>query len=88
MTKDNIIEGIGWLSTIAFAFCTIWQAGLSIIEGNSDGLTKTLLIVWMIGEITGTLYGIGLREWPLIISYGVNVILVGIITYYKFKPRR
>ena len=83
-----IADLFGWISTLAFSICTIPQAYKSFKEGHSDGLSTSLLVLWTTGEVTGTVYGILLNEWPLIISYGLNVLFVCVLTWYKFFPRK
>ena len=83
-----MVELFGWISTAAFAICAVPQAYKAYRDGHSDGLAAGLLWLWMIGEITGMCYGVGLKELPLILNYSANAILVGFVLRYKIYPRR
>lgn len=78
----------GWIYSLAFALSAIPQALKSIKEKNSDGVADGTLLLWIVGEIAGTVYGISLIQWPIIFNCALNTIFVGIICYYKLFPKR
>jgi uncharacterized protein with PQ loop repeat len=83
-----MIEYIGWIGSILLAFCGLPQAIESYKTKNSDGLTWGFLIMWGVGEIFTIIYIIPKWHWPLIFNYTANIIFIGIILYYKIKPKR
>jgi uncharacterized protein with PQ loop repeat len=85
-----MIETIGWLGSILFAFCAAPQCIMSIRQGHSNGVSSLLLIMWGTGEILSIAYvllkhGIDL---PLLFNYLMNIIFVSVIMFYKFLPRK
>jgi uncharacterized protein with PQ loop repeat len=82
------METIGWIGSILLAFCGLPQAIESFKTKNSDGLTWSFLIMWGVGEIFTVIYIIPKWHWPLIFNYTANIMFVGIILYYKIKPKR
>lgn len=82
------METIGWIGSILLAFCGLPQAIESFKTKNSDGLTWSFLIMWGMGEIFTVIYIIPKWHWPLIFNYTANIMFVGIILYYKIKPKR
>ena len=82
------MEYIGWIGSILLAFCGLPQAIESYRTKNSDGLTWSFLLMWGVGEIMTIIYIIPKWHWPLIFNYTANIIFIGIILYYKIKPKR
>ena len=82
------METIGWIGSILLAFCGLPQAIESFKTKNSDGLTWSFLIMWGVGEIFTIIYILPKWHWPLIFNYTANIIFIGIILYYKVKPKR
>lgn len=81
-------QTFGWIYSLAFALSAIPQALKSIKEKNSDGVADGTLLLWIIGEVAGTIYGVSLVQWPIIFNCALNTIFVGIICYYKLFPKR
>ena len=82
------METIGWIGSILLAFCGLPQAIESWRTKNSDGLTWSFLLMWGVGEIFTIIYILPKWHWPLIFNYTANIIFIGIILYYKIKPKR
>lgn len=82
------METIGWIGSILLAFCGLPQAIESWRTKNSDGLTWSFLLMWGMGEVFTIIYILPKWHWPLIFNYTANLIFIGIILYYKIKPRR
>jgi len=82
------MEYVGWVGSILLAVCAFPQALKSIIDKNSDGLSSWFLLMWGLGEILVFVYILPDRQYPLIANYGMNLILVAIITWYKVFPKR
>ena len=82
------MSAIGWLGSLCFALCAIPQAYKSYEEGNSNGVSWGLLILWLLGEILTLIYVIPKKDLPLIVNYLSNLFFLVIIIKYKIKPRR
>jgi len=84
-----MVELVGWIATICFAFSALPQAIDAIKKGNAQGLNNLTLALWMIGEILILIYA--LNKYPtdyiLLVNYIGNIILLSIITKYKLFPR-
>ena len=78
---------VGWIGGLMLAICALPQAYTSWKQGHSDGLTWTLLWLWGGGEFVTLVYVIPKQDWPLILNYGINVIAMSVIMWYKWKPR-
>lgn len=84
----STLEVIGWIGSLAFAFCALPQAYHSWKTGKSDGVTWGLIIGWWIGEWCSLIYVLPTFQWPLIANYVGNIIFCGVITYYKIWERK
>lgn len=80
-------QTFGWIYSLAFALSAIPQALKSIKEKNSRGVADGTLLLWIIGEVAGTAYGISLVQWPIIFNCVLNTIFVSIILWYKIFPK-
>lgn len=80
-----MIEYIGWLSGMLFAFCGVPQAYKSWREKSSEGLSWAFLLMWGFGEIFLLIYSISKGLPPVIFNAGFSTIIVAIIVRYKFK---
>jgi len=80
-------QTFGWVYSLAFALSSIPQALKSIKDKNSKGVADGTLLLWIVGEIAGTAYGISLVQWPIIFNCALNTIFVGIILWYKIFPK-
>jgi uncharacterized protein with PQ loop repeat len=78
----------GWIYSLAFALSAIPQAKKSLKDKHSDGIAGGTLLLWIIGEIAGTIYGVSLVQWPIILNCALNTIWVSIIVYYRLFPKR
>lgn len=78
----------GWMYSLAFALSALPQCIKSRRDGHANGVAEGTVILWIIGEMAGLSYGIGIKEWPIIFNCGLNTIFVGIITKYKYFPKK
>ena len=81
------LSALGWISSICFSLCAAPQAYLSWKQGHSDGVAKSFLILWGMGEITGILYIIPFGNWPILTNYIVNSMFLLVIMWYRYFPR-
>ena len=85
-----MIELLGWIGGVLFALCGGPQAYKSYTEGHSKGMSSGTLTLWLSGEIITLAYVMlkhGL-DGPLVFNYGMNLVFLSIIIYYKIKPRK
>lgn len=78
---------IGWLGSILLSICGLPQAIQCVKQKHADGVNWCFLGFWGSGEVF-TLWYILSKEsldFPLILNYGLNIIFISIIVYYKFK---
>ena len=84
-----MIETIGNVGALLLAYCALPQAIVSLVNGNSHGLSHGFLWTWYLGEILMLFYVVTtVSNLPLILNYGSNTFLLSIIIYYKYFPRR
>jgi uncharacterized protein with PQ loop repeat len=84
------INTIGYLGAILLAFCALPQAIMSIINGHSRGLSFMFLWMWYLGEmfmLQHVMATIGITG-PLFWNYFINFILLTIIVWYRYFPRK
>lgn len=81
------VQAVGWIYSIAFALSALPESIASVKKGKTDIADGTIAF-WIIGEIAGLAYGIGLMQLPLIFNCGVNALFVGIILWYRLFPRK
>ena len=82
-----MIELIGWVGAFFLSICGAPQAYKSHKEGHSDGMSWGLLFLWGIGEVFLAIYVAFNWNWPLMINYLSNIVVVSIMLYYKVNPR-
>jgi len=84
-----MIDLLGYIGGFLFAFCGLPQAWKSYKDGNSDGISMSMILMWLSGEILMQIYVFlqhGL-DLPLLINYWINTFFVAIILYYKLYKR-
>jgi len=84
------MELIGYTGAFLLAICAVPQAMSSIFRGNSDGLSRSFIWSWFIGEILMLYFVVETMGYygPLYYNYLVNTLLLAIIVYYSHFPRR
>lgn len=73
----------GWFSSICFAICGIPQALLCIKTKSSKGISWFFIILWILGEIFGSIYAIGIDSPSLLFNYIISFVCACIIIWYK-----
>ena len=84
---DIIMQTIGWIGHLMFAFSGVPQAWLSYKQGHSRGISKGLITMWFGGEGIAIIYGF-YSQVPvqLMTNYIVNFLcLLVIIRYYIWE---
>jgi len=84
-----MIEILGWLGMICFAFCGLPQL-LHVIKTKSvKGLSFLFLMLWLLGEIFTLVYAVlKAPRMPLLANYLWNISIVVLLIYYYIKYRR
>lgn len=85
---NNLYELVGYSGSICLAVCSLPQALLSIRQGHSEGISLGFLFLWTIGEILTLTYIIPKADFPLLLNYTTNILLLLIIWKYRFFPRK
>ena len=84
------MEIIGYTGAILLAICAFPQFIMSIMQGNSNGLSYLFLLSWFFGDLLLLTYvydTVG-ASGPLFYNYAANAIFLTVILYYRFCPRR
>lgn len=85
----DLTEIIGYIGSLCFAICGLPQAIKSWKDGNSEGLTVSFLVLWLLGEVFTIWYVLDTnKEIPLLMNYSFNILLLLIIGKYKIWPRK
>lgn len=83
----ELLEWLGWTSSILLAVCAIPQAIRSLRQGNSDGIDWYFLLLWFSGEVLGLFYVLTLGSLPLVINYVANLVCTLVILRFKLYPK-
>ena len=77
---------VGIIGSILLALCGLPQAITSIRQKHSEGISSLFLSMWGIGELLVLAYILGTSvDLILVANYVVNIVLVGIIAFYKIR---
>lgn len=79
------MEIIGWIGGMLLATCAFPQVIKVSREGHADGMSDLNVWLWCIGEIFMLVYVLFVQfSLPLLLNYGLNLIFVLVIMYYKY----
>lgn len=84
----SMFQILGWIGSLCLAGCGIPQAWVSYKDKHSDGISWAFLLLWAFGEVFAIIYVYDKLDMPLLVNYGVNLLIVGIMLYYKIYPKR
>lgn len=82
-----IFEICGWLGCIFLACCAAPET-FSAIKNKHSGITWGLLILWFFGEVFMLIYSVSLGNWPLLLNYGANILLLLPVLWYKTYSKK
>jgi uncharacterized protein with PQ loop repeat/ribosomal protein S20 len=82
----SAFEIMGWLGSILLAICGIPQAIQSYKEKHSHGISWGFILLWTFGEIFALAYVYDKLDLPLVLNYATNILILGVILYYKINP--
>lgn len=85
-----MIETVGWLAGLLFAFCGLPQTIQCYKQGHSRGVNGLFIWMWLIGEILMQVYVFAKHglDLPLLVNYWINTIFVLVIVKYKYWERK
>ena len=85
---ETIFTFNAYIGSILLAICAAPLAWRAYKDGHSKGVDEVFLWTWFTGEVLLFTYALHLKDLPLIFNYGLNLIFICIVVYYKVKPRR
>jgi uncharacterized protein with PQ loop repeat len=85
---EDIFTFNAYLGSILLAICAAPLAYRAYHDGHSKGVDGLFLLIWTLGEIFTLSYVLYTWDLPLILNYGLNLVFIGVVVYYKLKPRR
>ena len=82
---SNVGEYIGWLGAISLAICSVPQVIQCVKTKTAVGVSWGFLLLWLFGEVFTLIYLFtnDLATYQLIFNYGLNLIGICSILYYK-----
>ncbi len=85
-----MIEVIGWIAGLLFAFCGLPQAIQCYKQGHAKGVSSTFILMWLTGEILMQVYVLEKHgfDMPLLVNYWINTIFALVIVRYKYWERK
>ena len=83
----SIFEILGWLGSICLAICGIPQAWQSFKDKHSHGISWGFVLLWAFGEIFALAYVYDKLDLPLLLNYATNILILGVILYFKINPK-
>jgi len=81
-----MLNAMGIVGAMLLALCGAPQAYMSFKNKHSDGVSGSFATMWFFGEVFMLVYVIQSLDWILISNYVFNILLVGVIIYYKAFP--
>ena len=84
-----MIELLGLIGAVAFALSGVPQAIKSWREGHSRGVAHGTVLLWLLGEAAMLAYAVGKYRSDFILmgNYAANFLVVGVIAWFKYRPR-
>jgi uncharacterized protein with PQ loop repeat len=84
-----MLEVIGWLGSMLFAFCALPQTLLVYKQKHANGLSGNFLLMWIFGEILCFVYVYHQPtiQVPLLANYIINFGMLMVICWYKIFPK-
>ena len=77
---------IGLVGSLLLALSGIPEM-IRTIRDKQCHLGWGLLLMWFFGEVLCVVYGLQLREIPLLINYLFNVVIISVMLFYKIKTQ-
>lgn len=78
---------MGWIGSVCLALCGVPQAIQSYKDKHSHGISWGMLLLWAFGEIFALTYVFNKLDMPMVMNYGINIFVIAVMLYYKFRPQ-
>ncbi len=75
---------VGLIGSLLLTFSAVPEV-IRTLKDRKCHLGWGFLLMWFFGEVFCTIYGFDLQEIPLIINYTFNLIVSGLMVYYKLS---
>ena len=84
-----MLELLGWIGSMLFAFCTLPQLIMVVKQKHAKGLSWGFLNMWFWGEVLCFFYVFCQPAWqiPLLANYVLNFVMLLVIIWYKFTSK-
>ena len=76
-------NALGYISSALLALCGL-PLLIDIIQTGQYNQSKLFLILWWLGELTGCLYVLYIKDKRLLLNYGWNLLVTTAIMLYVF----
>lgn len=83
-----MIQLIGYIGSLAYALCGLPQAYMSIKNGNSRGVSRGFAFLSLIGSALSLAYAVPKADYVLMLNFGCNIVVWGIILKYSYFERK
>ena len=80
------METIGYIGGVLLGICAIPEV-IRTYNDKRCHLGWPFLLLWFLGEVFMEIYAIDLWDYPLMFNYTFNLVVVGILLYYKLKTK-
>ena len=77
---------VGLFGSLLLTFCGVPEL-IRTVKDKRCHMGWGFLLMWFFGEVFCTIYGFDLNEIPLIINYTFNLLVSGLMVFYKIKGR-
>lgn len=77
------MEVFGILSAIFYNVSGLLAVIRVVKQGHADNMLTSYVFPWFGGSLTGLIYAASLKDWPMIINFGLGVLFGTIIIKYK-----
>lgn len=81
-------ELFNWIGSALLLICSVPQAYKSVKNGHSQGLSRLMLWLWMLGMAFCLVFFVYAQIWATILNYSFNLMVAGTITWYSYFPRK
>lgn len=81
-------ETFNVIGSTLLLICSVPQAVKSVRDGHSEGLSRLMLWLWLMGMAFCLVFFAHAEIWPTVINYGFNLFVASTITWYSYFPRK
>lgn len=87
----DLAQTLGWIATMLFSVMIIPQMIKTVKTKDTKGVSVTLFIIYLIGNIIALVYAFLISQPPLIFKYTVGILItiiyIGIYINYSRRNR-